>query len=55
MLRLAVQGTLENLRIELPPLPEPETAPEQGDWLFDSRRDYFAQLAAYTARKKDAL
>lgn len=55
MLRLAVQNTLENLHVELPPLPEPETEPEQGDWLFDSRRNYFTQLAAYRARKKNTL
>lgn len=55
MLRLAVQNTLESLDVELPPLPEPETPPEQGDWLFDSGRDCFAQLAAYRTRKKGTL
>ena len=53
MLRLAVQNAVDQLDIELPPLPEPETVPEDQDWLFDSRRDYFAQLAAYRARRGD--
>jgi len=53
MLQLAVQNAVDQLDIELPPLPEPETVPEDQDWLFDSRRDYFAQLAAYRARRGD--
>lgn len=51
VVRRAVEDAMEALAVELPPLPEPETSPERGGWLFDSARDYLEQLAAYKAHK----
>ena len=36
---------------DLPALPEPETTPEEDNWLFDSSKSYFEQLAAYKAHQ----
>lgn len=33
------------------PLPKPELPPEPDTWLYDSRRDYIAQLMAYKAQR----
>ncbi|MCL6559569.1 MAG: hypothetical protein K6U74_12375, partial [Firmicutes bacterium] len=49
-LRLAVEDAVNSAAVPVPPLPEPETPPEQDDWLFDSRRSYEEQLARYKAR-----
>ncbi len=46
----AVREKLETLEPELPPLPEPEAAPNDEGWLFDSRRDYIEQLRHYKDR-----
>lgn len=48
-IRLAVQGELSNMEaeLELPVLPEGETAVELGGWLYNSDRHYFDQLATY--------
>jgi hypothetical protein len=35
----------------LPELPEPEIEEDDTNWLFDSYRDYFEQLAVYQAYK----
>lgn len=47
--RLAVQGELSSMEaeLELPALPEGETVVEGYDWLYDSDRPYFEQLATY--------
>lgn len=49
--RQAIQDAIANMTIELPELPEPEVEPDEEDWLFDSSRGYFEQLAVYKARK----
>lgn len=47
-LRQAIQDTIACMDPELPDVPEPKVeGRDEGDWLFDSRRDYFAQLSAY--------
>lgn len=39
-------------KVELPERPEPQVElPDESNYLFDSRRSYFDQLAAYKARK----
>jgi hypothetical protein len=38
--------------VELPERPAPKTVSEQDDWLFDSQRDYLAQIAVYKAHKQ---
>ena len=49
---LAVQEARDEVEMALPERPEPETRlPDEGDWLFDSGRDYVEQLAIYGARK----
>jgi hypothetical protein len=51
--RRALHLELEHMMdSELPFLPEPEMEPETDEWLYDSSRDYFTQLAAYKARKQ---
>jgi hypothetical protein len=49
--RLAIQDGLGDLDPDLPPLPEPEAAPDDVGWLFDSRRSYLEQLDYYKRRK----
>ncbi len=46
-LQRAVREKLAALEPELPLLPEPETDPDDEEWLFDSRRDYREQLHYY--------
>lgn len=42
----------KTLSLDLPPRPEPEfDLSDEGGWLFDSSRDYLAQLTFYTARR----
>jgi len=50
-LRQAIQNKINDIAPDLPELPEPEITPQEDDWLFDSSRDYFEQLAAYKTRK----
>ena len=50
-LRQAIQKTIERIQVSLPELPDAEVEPDDDDWLFDSSREYFVQLAAYKARK----
>lgn len=50
--RADVLEAVEQLEIELPDRPEPEYAGDgDGDWLYDSRRDYSTQLSFYKARR----
>jgi hypothetical protein len=51
MYGLAIHDALGDLEPDLPPLPEPEAAPDDEGWLFDSRRDYLDQLEHYKTRK----
>ena len=45
----SIQDKLDDLKPELPALPEAKSAPEGADeeWLFDARRDYLEQLAYF--------
>jgi len=47
----AIQDAAADIEPSLPALPEPEVEEDDQDWLFDSCRDYFDQLAAYQAWK----
>jgi hypothetical protein len=51
VLQRAIEEKLEDLEPELPPLPEPEAHPDDGGWLYDSRRDYLEQLEFYKRSK----
>jgi len=51
-LRQVIHDTIANMTPELPAVPGPDVNPRVSDWLFDSTRDYFEQLAAYKARKQ---
>lgn len=35
----------------MPEMPEPEVDPDDGDWLFDSTREYLEQLSVYKKRQ----
>ena len=49
---LATQGLADNLEVVLPERPEAEPdVPDEASWLFDSSRDYLAQVEAYQAWK----
>jgi len=51
-LRLAITEMAAEFDPRLPDRPEPDLAEvDESDWLFDSRRDYLEQMAAYKARK----
>jgi len=50
-LRQAIQDAADDITPNLPELPEPEIEEDNTNWLFDSHRDYFDQLAAYRARR----
>jgi hypothetical protein len=50
-LRLAIQNELNSIAVNFPGLPQPQAQPSEDGWLFDSRRDYFEQLAVYKARR----
>ncbi len=50
--RQAIQTKLDSLIVEIPALPEAKIEPEKDDWLFDSSRDYFTQLAVYKDKKQ---
>ncbi len=54
-LRRAVEEAVASIAPELPELPEPEAAPEGEDWLFDSGRSYFEQLAVYKMRTRGPM
>lgn len=44
-LQHAIREKLVALKLDLPPLLEPEANPKNEGWLFDSRRDYREQLS----------
>ena len=46
-----VEKAIEDIDLDAPELPEPETPLEPEDWLFDSARDYEEQLVVYKERK----
>jgi len=46
-MRLATYDTATGITLNLPDLPKTEVGEKDMDWLFDSHRDYFEQLAAY--------
>lgn len=48
-LRRVIQDAADGITPNLPELPEPEIEKDGQNWLFDSHRDYFDQLAAYQA------
>lgn len=50
-LRHAIQNVIDDITPNLPELPEPEIEEDDTNWLFDSYRDYFEQLAVYQAYK----
>jgi len=50
-LRQAIQLEINNMYPELPELPEPETEPNDGGWLFDSNRNYSEQLDVYKKKR----
>ncbi len=50
--RRAIQLRMDAVDPYLPDLPEGYAAPDDDGWLFDSRRDYMAQLAAYKRRQR---
>jgi hypothetical protein len=51
-IRQAVLERAEDFDVDLPDRPEAEIDEvDESDWLFDSRRDYMGQLAAYKARQ----
>lgn len=48
----AIQAKTAEFKPDLPPRPRSTLPPpDDSDWLFDSSRDYFTQLAAYKQRK----
>lgn len=49
-LRQAITEAANQLEEVLPERPEPETDPDDGDWLFRSDRDYITQLCRYKAQ-----
>ncbi len=49
-LQQEIAEKLDALDPDLPPLPSPEAYPNDEGWLFDSRRDYLAQLRHYKNR-----
>ena len=51
-LQAELTDVVENFHVELPERPAPEVNPDETDWLFDSSREYLAQLEFYEARKK---
>jgi hypothetical protein len=46
-----IQNKINCSQVNLPPLPEPETEPNDQEWLFDNNRDYFKQLDYFKNRK----
>lgn len=54
-LRQGVQDELDSIDVCLPDPPTPEVSMDETDWLFDSSRDYFEQLAVYKARKNGGM
>jgi hypothetical protein len=50
--RRAIQLRMDTVDPYLPDLPEGYAAPDDDGWLFDSRRDYMAQLDAYKRRQR---
>jgi hypothetical protein len=54
--RHVAEEKVGNLEIDLPDRPVSSLeSPDEGDWLFDSGRDYLAQMAAYKAAKKTTM
>jgi len=49
-LRQDIKNRVDNIKVEVH-LPEPTTDADGDDWLFDSSRDYRAQLEVYKAHK----
>lgn len=52
-LRQAIQNAIASIEPVLPKPPKARVEANQRDWLFDSSRDYFGQLAVYKARKEN--
>jgi hypothetical protein len=47
-----IRKSVDEIDVEPPELPKPETSWEDDNWLFDSRRDYLEQLEYYKAYKE---